>query len=61
MVLPIALIEITQAERRPLEWLSTHRFLLQAAHDALRVAGDRTDPGATHVGIRPTEKHRDAP
>ncbi|GII42789.1 hypothetical protein [Planotetraspora phitsanulokensis] len=54
-------VEIIQAERHPLERLSTHRFLLQTAHDALRVTGDRTDPRATHVGIRPTEKHHDAP
>ena len=46
-------IEIIQAGRHSLELLCTHRFPLEAAHDALRVAGDRTDPGAIHVGILP--------
>jgi hypothetical protein len=46
-------IEIIQAGRHPLELLCTHRFPLEAAHDAVRAAGDRTDPGAAHVGILP--------
>lgn len=46
-------IELIRSRRYPLGLLCTHRFPLDAVHDALRVAGARTDPGAVHVSVLP--------
>jgi threonine dehydrogenase-like Zn-dependent dehydrogenase len=46
-------IEIIRSGRYPLGLLATHRFPLEAADEALRTAGARTDPAAIHVSILP--------
>jgi len=46
-------IEIIRSGRYPLHLLTTHRFPLDRADEALRMAGHRTDPRAIHVSIVP--------
>ncbi len=46
-------IELIRTGRRPLRLLATHRFPLDRTDEALRMAGERTDPGAIHVSILP--------
>lgn len=49
-----AAIGIIASGRYPLERMCTHRFPLEHADEALRVVGERTDPGAIHVSIAPS-------
>jgi threonine dehydrogenase-like Zn-dependent dehydrogenase len=46
-------IELIRSGRRPLRLLATHRFPLDRTDEALRMAGQRTDPAAIHVSILP--------
>ena len=46
-------IELIRSGRRPLRLLATHRFPLDRADEALRMAGQRIDPAAIHVSILP--------
>jgi threonine dehydrogenase-like Zn-dependent dehydrogenase len=46
-------IELIRSGRRPLRLLATHRFPLDRTDEALRMAGERTDPAAIHVSILP--------
>lgn len=46
-------IEIIRSGRYPLHRLATHRFPLGATHEALELAGRRTDPAAIHVSVIP--------
>lgn len=46
-------IELIRSGRRPLGLLATHRFPLDRTDEALRMAGQRTDPAAIHVSILP--------
>jgi len=42
--------------RYPLARLCTHRFPLSRAGEALRMAGERPDPGAIHVSVVPEQE-----
>jgi threonine dehydrogenase-like Zn-dependent dehydrogenase len=46
-------IELIRSGRHPLHLLTTHRFPLDAVHEALETAGRRTDPAAIHVSVLP--------
>ncbi|HZB31163.1 MAG TPA: zinc-binding dehydrogenase [Streptosporangiaceae bacterium] len=46
-------LELISSGRWPLRLLATHRFPLDRADEALRMAGQRTDPAAIHVSILP--------
>ena len=46
-------IELIRSGRHPLQLLATHRFPLERADEALRMAGQRTDPAAIHMSILP--------
>jgi threonine dehydrogenase-like Zn-dependent dehydrogenase len=46
-------IEMIRSGRHPLHLLTTHRFPLEATHEALDLAGRRTDPSAIHVSVLP--------
>jgi threonine dehydrogenase-like Zn-dependent dehydrogenase len=44
-------IELIRSGRHPLGLLATHRFPLERADEALRMAGERNDPAAIHVSL----------
>jgi threonine dehydrogenase-like Zn-dependent dehydrogenase len=46
-------VELIRSGTHPLRLLTTHRFPLDQADEALRTAGRRTDPAAIHVSIIP--------
>ena len=46
-------LRVIRSGRHPLELLQTHRFPLGRVDDAVRVVGERTDPGAIHVAVVP--------
>jgi threonine dehydrogenase-like Zn-dependent dehydrogenase len=46
-------IEMIRSGRHPLDLLSTHRFPLERTHEALDLAGRRTNPSAIHVSVLP--------
>ena len=48
-------IELIRSGTHPLRLLTTHRFPLDRADEALRMAGQRTDPAAIHVSIVPKD------
>lgn len=47
-------LEIIASGRYPLERLCTHSYGIEDVDEALRMAGQRTDPAAIHVSILPT-------
>jgi threonine dehydrogenase-like Zn-dependent dehydrogenase len=48
-------IETIRSGRYPLHLLATHRFPLDATHEALEVVGGRADPAAIRVSVLPGE------
>jgi threonine dehydrogenase-like Zn-dependent dehydrogenase len=46
-------IETIRSGRYPLHLFTTHRFPLEQTHEALDLAGRRTDPSAIHVSVLP--------
>jgi threonine dehydrogenase-like Zn-dependent dehydrogenase len=46
-------IETIRCGRYPVHLLTTHRFPLEKTHEALELAGRRTDPSAIHVSVLP--------